>query len=129
MIEDLGGVTSQLVKLALDVSSLRQQVIANNIANAATPGYTPQQVNFEQYLKEAALLTSDKPDDALLSNEIKELKKHLNNGELVINSEEKEVAIDMEMIKLSDNVLRYKALLEGLSKRGSLIKMALNNGG
>jgi flagellar basal-body rod protein FlgB len=129
MIEDLGGVTSQLVKLALDVSSMRQQVIANNIANASTPGYAPQQVNFEQYLKEAALLTSDKPDDDLLSNEIKALKNDLKNGELIVNSKEKEVAIDMEMIKLSDNVLRYKALLEGLSKRGSLIKMALNNGG
>jgi flagellar basal-body rod protein FlgB len=128
MIEDLGGVTSQLVHLALDVSSLRQQVIAHNIANAATPGYVPQQVSFEQFLEEAALLTADQPSERELANEIENLNGRLTRGELIENSEDKTVALDMEMVKLTDNVLRYRALLEGLSKRGSLIKMAISEG-
>jgi flagellar basal-body rod protein FlgB len=128
MIEDLGGVTSQLVHLALDVSSLRQQVIAHNIANVATPGYVPQRVSFEQFLEEAALLTADQPSERELANEIENLNGRLTRGELIENSEDKTVALDMEMVKLTDNVLRYRALLEGLSKRGSLIKMAISEG-
>lgn len=128
MIEDIGGVTSRLVSLALDVSSLRQQVIAHNIANANTPGFAPQRVSFEQLLESADLLTSDRPAERELTNEIDRLQQRLDQGELIETSEEESVSLDMEMVKLTENVLRYRAMLEGLSKRGSLIKLAINEG-
>jgi flagellar basal-body rod protein FlgB len=128
MIEDIGGVTSRLVSLALDVSSLRQQVIAHNIANANTPGFTPQKVNFEQLLENAELLTSDQPADRELGSEINNLQQRLDRGELIESSEDETVSLDMEMVRLTENVLRYRAMLEGLSKRGSLIKLAISEG-
>lgn len=47
------NVTNLLQKF-LDVQSLRSQTIAGNIANADTPGYIAKEVDFEQYLKDAA---------------------------------------------------------------------------
>jgi flagellar basal-body rod protein FlgB len=128
MIEDIGGVTSRLVSLALDVASLRQQVTANNIANANTPGFAPQRVNFEQLLEKSAMLTSDGPSDHDLTSEIDVLNRHLEQGDLIETLEKEEVALDMEMVKVTENVLHYRALLEGLAKRSSLIRMAINEG-
>jgi flagellar basal-body rod protein FlgB len=128
MIEDIGGATSRLVSLALDVSSLRQQVIAHNIANANTPGFTPQKVSFEQLLERAGLLTSDRPADREINDAIDRLQGRLNRGELIETSEDESVSLDMEMVRLTENVLRYRAMLEGLAKRGSLIKLAVTEG-
>lgn len=128
MIDDIGGVTSRLLTLALDVSSLRQQVIAHNIANANTPGFAPQRVSFEQLLEEAALLISDQPTDRELANGIDRLQRRLDRGELIETSEDESVSLDMEMVKLTENVLQYRAMLEGLAKRSSLIKLAVTEG-
>ncbi|WP_316369631.1 flagellar basal body rod protein FlgB [Candidatus Thiodiazotropha sp. CDECU1] len=128
MIDDIGGVTSRLVSLALDVSSQRQQVIAHNIANADTPGFSPQKVSFEQLLEKANLLTSDQPASRELVSEIDRLQQRLHRGELIEASEDETVSLDMEMVKLTENVLHYRAMLEGLAKRGSLIKLAITEG-
>ena len=50
VIEALGGVTSELVGLALDAALLRHEVTANNIANHSTPGYLAKRVSFEEHL-------------------------------------------------------------------------------
>lgn len=42
-----------LLQRAMDVSSLRYQVTANNIANSDVPNYKRQSVNFESELKRA----------------------------------------------------------------------------
>lgn len=128
MIEDIGGVTSRLVTLALDISSLRQQLIAHNIANANTPGFTPQQVSFERLFEDANRIASDRSGDRELEDQIDMLQRRLEQGELIESKEDESVALDMEMVKLTENVLRYRALLEGLAKRGSLIKLAVTEG-
>lgn len=53
---DISGsdsVTALLQKF-LDVQSLRSQTIAGNIANADTPGYVAKEVEFEDFLRDAA---------------------------------------------------------------------------
>jgi flagellar basal-body rod protein FlgB len=128
MIDDIGGVTSRLVTLALDISSLRQQVIAHNIANANSPGFKPQQVSFEQLFENTQTNTIDRSGDRALADKIDALRDRLDTGELVKTSDDESVALDREMVKLTENVLRYRALLEGLAKRGSLIKLAVTEG-
>lgn len=51
-----------LLHRAMDVSSLRYQVSANNIANAEVPGYKRQVVNFESELKRAFANEADSGD-------------------------------------------------------------------
>ncbi len=45
--------TTDLIHRALDVSSLRYTVSANNLANAGVPGFKRTMVNFESELKRA----------------------------------------------------------------------------
>ena len=49
----LDGITDLLTKY-LDVQSRRAQVISGNIANADTPDYVAQELEFGDYLREAA---------------------------------------------------------------------------
>jgi len=128
MIDDIGGVTSKLVKLALDASLLKHEVIANNIANANTPGFQPQRVSFENILLD--IEHNRTPEmDKLLGNELDELKHAIDNNEIVKNRDTAKVELDVEMADMAENVVRYRALLEGLSKRGSIIKMAISQQG
>jgi len=128
MIDDIGGVTAQLVKAALDVASLRHEVIANNIANANTQGFKPKKVGFEEYLKEAALGINDQ-QLSIEQSDIAQILQNVMDGQTIETSGESKVELDMEMTKLSENVIRYKALLEGLGKRGDIIKMAISEQG
>ena len=47
------GRTVDVLQRSMDVSLLRQDVIANNIANSDTPNFKRSEVNFESALKEA----------------------------------------------------------------------------
>lgn len=51
------GITN-LLQSFLSVQSRRSEVIAGNIANADTPGYVAKELNFEDYLSEAARQSS-----------------------------------------------------------------------
>jgi flagellar basal-body rod protein FlgB len=55
--------TVDLLHRAMDVGTVRRNVIANNIANADTPGFKRSTVNFESELKRA--LESEKQKPAL----------------------------------------------------------------
>lgn len=46
--------TINLLQKFLDVQSRRAEVIGGNIANADTPGFTAQELKFDEYLKDAA---------------------------------------------------------------------------
>jgi flagellar basal-body rod protein FlgB len=48
-----GNSSYQLLRGALDAASLRQKVIADNVANAETPGFKPHEVEFESLLDNA----------------------------------------------------------------------------
>ena len=57
------GKTLDIVQREMDVSVLRRDVIANNIANADTPNFKRSVVDFESQL--SAALNSEKPNDNL----------------------------------------------------------------
>ncbi len=57
------GKTLDIIQREMDVSVLRREVIANNIANADTPNFKRSVVNFESQLKRA--LNSEKPNGNL----------------------------------------------------------------
>jgi flagellar basal-body rod protein FlgB len=127
MLENIGGANSELVKLALDAAWLRQQVIANNIANVNTPGFSAKRVSFEEHLTKF-LLASGQLNESAFSQQVDSLRKFVNEGHAVEPAASGVVQLDQEMINLTENVLRYQALLDALSKRGSIIKMAIKEG-
>ncbi len=53
-----GDSVTNLLQSFLDVQSKRSEVIAGNIANADTPGFVAKELDFQEFLKEAARQSS-----------------------------------------------------------------------
>jgi len=62
MFEDTTfGMTTGILKRGMDVSMLRRDVIANNIANADVPNFKRSTVNFESSLRQALASEGERP--------------------------------------------------------------------
>jgi flagellar basal-body rod protein FlgB len=114
--------TVGLVSLALDAAVMRQQAIAQNIANANTPGYQRVGVSFENRLSE--LKNAVLQGHALPSGGLAAYRPSLT----VEDDAGEPVQLDMEVAALSDNVLHHQALLKVLNKHMALIDTAINEG-
>jgi flagellar basal-body rod protein FlgB len=107
--------TQQLLEAAMRGSWQRETALTNNVANADTPGYEPQEVNFEsalqgaidggQSLPEVQFATITKPTEAG------------PNGT--------GVSVDQESAKLAENGLDYQALTQVVSARDNIMRSAM----
>lgn len=104
------------MKAGLDAGSLRQRVIASNIANANTPGYAPQQVRSEELLDSAS---------GDLSKPVRTHADHMTgpegNAQSVLPRVEsrglESVELEQEMVELQQNTVHYRALSEFVAKK------------
>lgn len=117
--------TYDLLKTALNVSSLRQETISSNISNVNTPGYKANKVLFEQYLNN--------------SNNSKTLRRthdnHLGNqsagtivqkqDNLSVQDNGNNVDIDYEMAALSANNVYYDAVVSQLNSKYSMLRTVI----
>jgi flagellar basal-body rod protein FlgB len=125
MLENLGGVTSQIASLALDAAALRHEITAHNIANATTPGFVPKRIEFAEQLRALANEALTSVDTRDFDARHASLKSQIRDGSLVEAKSDQLVEVDMEMANLTENVLYYRAILEGLSKRTDVLRMAI----
>jgi flagellar basal-body rod protein FlgB len=119
----LDSVTGALVAKALDVSLATHQTIANNIANASTPGYRPLRVDFEEVMDSmrSALESGDDTDSVRAAlGEIDATPEQ--------DPEATSVLLDRQMVWLSKNTTHYQALLRAQSQFGSLMSTAIKGG-
>jgi flagellar basal-body rod protein FlgB len=125
MMQEFEGVTLGVLRLALDAASLRHQVVAHNIANANTQGYTPVRVNFEEQFDSlrGALGRSQSVDPELLEHLRPVVEQDRN-----VNGQTAQVALDLEVAKLAQNTVHYQALLRGVSKYLSIVGVAVTEG-
>jgi flagellar basal-body rod protein FlgB len=113
-------VSSAIAARALDGLYARQMVIANNIANANSPGFLPTRVDFEGALREAAAsLTGDREADL---GRVHSTPLHLSSVNQV------GVRLDTEMTYSAENVMHYSMLLGMLDRKLQLVSMAINEG-
>jgi flagellar basal-body rod protein FlgB len=128
----LGGSDMARLKGAIAAAELRQQVIANNIANVDTPGFKRSEVLFEELL---AGKTGNQPRlEARRTHE-----KHIPSGRgsgvvrpklvtddsTAINNNANNVDIDREMALLAKNQLRYNALIQQLNHEISMLRLGI----
>ncbi|HUB73329.1 MAG TPA: flagellar basal body protein [Solirubrobacteraceae bacterium] len=111
--------TQQLLEAAMRGSWQRQTALTNNIANADTPGYAPQEVNFESALQ-SALGGGLSPAEVQFTTETKPAEDGPNGTS---------VSVDQESAKLAENGLDYQALTEVLGARNSILRSAMGAGG
>lgn len=125
-----------LLQKGLDVAWKRNQVIANNIANAETPNFKASKVDFENILKSELGNSEDASMKA--TNPL-----HMKAGGAITDKFEPAVTVDRstsmrldgnnvdvenEMTELAKNNLLYQTLIQKLSNEYSRIKQAIVGG-
>jgi flagellar basal-body rod protein FlgB len=107
--------TQQLLEAAMRGSWLRQTALTNNIANADTPNYQRQEVNFESQLQGA--MSGGEPLDQMQFQTETVPTEAGPNGSAV--------SVDQESSRLAENGLDYQALTDVASTRDGIIRSAI----
>ena len=129
--------TAVLLKDALNYRSMRQDMIASNIANADTPNYKPRDISFEQALiaKKADLLKSDKNQLQMAVTDARHMKPKsetssykptvfFRDGQMARN-DGNSVDIDVETTEMSKNSIMYNAIIGAMKKDGMIFKSVI----
>lgn len=127
--------TTTLLQKSLDLRSSNQRVIAANIANAETPGYSPARFEFEQELKEALSASTTNlttthskhlPTKPTSIDQVKGTIVHAPDNTGI--GDQNGVSVDQEMIALSENQIMYETGAQLLKKKLSLLKYVVQGG-
>ncbi|WP_123040034.1 flagellar basal body rod protein FlgB [Cohnella candidum] len=131
----LSGASFQRLEGAIHAASMRQQVLANNIANVDTPNFKRSDVVFEEMLSKAMgaggqSTLSLKTTDA----------RHLSNGgtssnpaptvvtdkNSVYNNNRNNVDIDKEMSLVAENQLRYNLFIQQVNHDVKMMRTGID---
>ncbi len=123
--------TIALLEKALDYSSVKQNVIAHNIANADTPNYKAKDVQFSAYLHDALekRIQAKRTDERHIPFQSrvpqiqittrKNLRYHHNGNS---------VDIDYEMAELAKNQIYYQTMTDILSGKLRTLQTVIRGG-
>lgn len=124
---------TDLLQKSLDVTALRQEVIANNIANGDTPGYKAQHVEFESVFRKAL---EGNGDLAMKTSS----DRHIGNGTgspfdvsptivtesgTTMRMDGNNVDVDSEMTELAANTIQYQTTIQLLNNEFSRLRTAI----
>ncbi len=122
-------ISYNLIKKGLDMSSLRQKTISNNIANINTPGYKVNKVEFEELLQTAKNVRMEKTHDRHFG--IKDIDdidlKVKKRNTTMLNDNGNNVDIDLEMTELSANEIYYNVLIRQVNSKLSSLNYVINS--
>lgn len=111
-------VTTAAVTAALDAASLRQQVIAANIANAGVAGRAAERARFEAVWNAARGGTA--ASNVALASRVEPM--------LDAQGRPAAVQLDREVAALAENSLHYQALVRGLNRHLAVLASAASEG-
>lgn len=113
---------------AADASWMRNDILANNIANVDTPGYKRQDIDFESQLKTAMRNTRyksvDARVDAISSTELKP-RIYTDSANFSYRLDGNNVDIDTESAQLAANQIRYNGLINAINGDFTNLKMVM----
>lgn len=108
--------TTQLaLESAMRGAWTKQTLLTNNIANANTPGYHREDLNFQGALRQA-LADGQSPSSVQLQPEV---------SPQVVDAEGNGVDIDQESAQLAENGLEYEALVQVMGTRNEILRSAM----
>ena len=111
-----------------DAAWIRNDVIANNIANATTPGYKRQDIAFEDELSKALRHSRYKSMDAkvadLKMNRLKP-RTYTDSANYSYRMDGNNVDIETENVTLAANQLKYNGLTECLNQEFKNLPMVM----
>src|SRR3954452_15897537 len=107
----LQRVTGQLERY-MDLLSVRQKLVASNIANADTPGYQTQDIDFQREFRNAG---GGAP--------------HVQDvGGLAVKNDGNNVSLDREARLLSENALRFQLASQLMKAQIRQVRSAIQEG-
>lgn len=115
-------------KVGLDASWLRNEILANNIANVDTPNFKRSDVRFSKILEDSISMktTRDKHiNPASSSNYSVEVYEDSNTN---VRMDGNNVDIEREMNELAKNAIWYNYLTHMVTKKIKLLDLAINGG-
>lgn len=115
--------TMATLEKCLDGVGLRQRVIADNIANVDTPGFTRSDVDFEGQLKQA--LMSSNPESEMDNIGSVDPQVQLDRVSPA-RADGNNVSIDKEMASMTKNTMQYEALIQLMNQKASMLRSAID---
>ena len=111
---------------AADASWVRNDVLANNIANADTPNYKRKDVQFETYLSNAVAGT-DSLDETVANIDLSTLESttYTEQAGLSYREDGNNVDISTENVELAKNQLKYYTLMNSVNQEFGRLKSAM----
>jgi flagellar basal-body rod protein FlgB len=133
-MEMLSGAAFQRVENAIHAASLRNRVIANNIANVDAPHFKRSDVVFEELLNSALGRQGASKLAGITTN-----AKHIpinhaypapqpqvvTEESTSINNNENNVDMDKEMSLLAENQLRYNLLIQQVNHEVKMMRIGI----
>ena len=110
--------TQQALESAMSGSMLRQTLLTNNVANADTPGYQPEDVNFQSTLAQAIQSGQSPTSVTFQPYSIAQSVGPDGNG----------VSPEQQQAMLSQNGLLYETLTQVAAQRESILESAMGIG-
>jgi flagellar basal-body rod protein FlgB len=114
----LFDITQIALERALSGAEQRQKLLANNLANANTPGFKRSDLDFHSAL--ASALDSGEPAAATFTPQTDTTSSMTADGN--------NVDTDAEMSHLTENSLDYQSLVDVANARLKMISTAIGNG-
>ena len=105
---------------ALDLTSLRQRLVSENIANIDTPGYQTRDIDFAAEFKRALSANeSDAGSDAVAVRTLRGLEQRPDGNN---------VSIDRESLLMAQNQLQFQTGVAVLRSEFSRLQLAISGG-
>lgn len=126
--------TLGIMEKALDASSLRQKVLAANIANVDTPHYKRMDVRFEDVLAKA--LANQRGLEAYRTDPrhipfggwVSLTPQIVTDNQTIFNHNGNNVDLDLEMAELAKTQIKYQALVDRVNGYFNKLKTVINEG-
>lgn len=125
MITEFDSVSANMARLALSLYAQEQLYISNNIANVNTPGYLPQGLDFEKVYAELTRSENAGTENKIAA--IKNLKNEMHDDRYLREKHDKNVDLDKELLKMTENTVKYKVMLSALKSKGEFMKLVLRS--
>lgn len=124
-----------LLSKVLDLRAEKEKVIASNIANAETPGYSPARFTFEDQLKnvisngEFKIKTTHSSHIPLTPQSLESIHGKVSVAKDTTGiGDLNGVSLDEEMLALSENELLYETAAQLLKKKLTIQKYVITGG-
>ena len=112
---------------ALSVRNRKQEILASNIANAATPQYKARDIEFEvelaRLLNEGPLKTSDSKHIGLVSKNLPGKVQYRQSVNPSVDGNTVELAV--EQMEFAENSIRYQTTLDFINSKIKGLKSAI----